>query len=73
MTELKDALGNRVVKTAPLPFQQSLTEQQLFINNSVNWELLREFLKREGKLNKTLLLALIKKARELFRNHYITK
>jgi hypothetical protein len=41
MTELKDPLGNRVVKNSPLPFQQTLTEKQLFTDTSVNWSLLR--------------------------------
>ena len=41
MTELKDPLSNRVIKTAQLPFQQSLTEKQLFGERGVNWETLR--------------------------------
>lgn len=41
MTELKDPIGNRVVKNCPLPFQQSLTEKQLFNDTTVNWSLLR--------------------------------
>jgi hypothetical protein len=42
MTELKDPLNNRVIKSVPIPFQQSLTEDQLIMNdNTVNWNLLK--------------------------------
>ena len=41
MTELKDPLNNRVVKAVQPPFQQSLTEKQLFGEKGVNWEALR--------------------------------
>ena len=41
MTELKDPIGNRVAKNCPLPFQQSLTQQQLFTDSAVNWSVLR--------------------------------
>jgi len=68
MTELKDPIGNRVAKNCPLPFQQSLTEKQLFTDMTVNWLLLKDFLKREGKLTKQLLINLIKKAKQIFCN-----
>lgn len=66
MSELKDPLGNRVVKTVLPPFQQSLSEKQLFNEKGVNWETLRDFLKREGKLAKNLVEILIKKALQIF-------
>lgn len=46
MPELKDPLGNRMVKNCPLPYQKSLTEQELYEGSTVNWSLLKDFLKR---------------------------
>lgn len=66
MAELKDPLGNRVVKNCPVPYQKSLTEENIFTGKTVNWCLLRDFFKREGKLTKPLLLSLVKKAEAIF-------
>ena len=46
MAELKDPLGNRTVKNCPVPYQKSLTEEQVFNNKGANWTLIRDFLKR---------------------------
>jgi hypothetical protein len=44
--ELKDPANNRQVKDVPLPYQKSLTSEQLFIEGKVNYKLLQKFLKR---------------------------
>lgn len=42
MSQLKDPLNNRTVKDCVLPFQQSLTQKQLFNDDSTtNWSLLK--------------------------------
>ena len=46
MSELKDPLANRVVKTCPTPYQLSLTSEQVFKGTGVDWSLLRDFFKR---------------------------
>jgi hypothetical protein len=57
------------VKSVPLPFQRPMTEEQLFPGpNKVDWEFLRDFLKREGKLPKPLLFALIDRAGKVLSN-----
>jgi hypothetical protein len=66
--ELKDPTKNRKVNTVPLPYQRSLTSQQLFQNNTVDYKLLQKFLKREGRLTKVLFVELIKKAKHIFGN-----
>ena len=71
MAELKDPLNNRTVKNCPVPFQKSLTEENIFTGKTVNWPLLRDFLKREGKLTKPLLLNLVKKAQSIFSRTFI--
>lgn len=63
MSELKDPLNNRVVKTSSLPYQTSLTEEQVFKGTGVDWSLIRDFFKREGKLQKDILMSLIDKAK----------
>ena len=66
MSELKDPVNNRVVKNCPVPYQKSLTEEQVFSGKTVNWVLVRDFLKREGKLTKKLLIDLVKRAEAIF-------
>lgn len=66
MSELQDPIKNRVVKNCPMPYQRSLTEEQVFTGKTLNWVLLRDFLKREGKLTKKILIELIKKAETIF-------
>ena len=62
MAELKDPLNNRVVKNSQVPYQKSLTEEEVFKGKGTNWVLIRDFLKREGKLTKKILLDIVKKA-----------
>jgi hypothetical protein len=68
--ELKDPINNRKVNTIPMPFQKSLTHEQLFINNKVDYKTLQKFLKREGKLTKNLFLELLKRAIHIFSTNF---
>jgi hypothetical protein len=54
--ELKDPSKNRKINTTPMPYQRSLSYDQLFPNDSVDYKILLKFYKREGKLNKKLYL-----------------
>lgn len=64
--ELKDPINNRKVNTIPMPYQKSLSHEQLFINNKVDYKTLQKFLKREGKLTKNLYLELLKRSIHIF-------
>lgn len=66
MAELKDPLNNRAVKNCPVPYQSSLSEEETFVGKTVNWVLVRDFLKREGKLNKKILLQIVSMAQAIF-------
>ena len=49
--ELKDPKGDRAVKTVPPPPQRPLSSSQIFVSSKeCNWKLLREHLKRGGKI-----------------------
>jgi hypothetical protein len=65
--ELKDPTKNRKINTIPLPYQRSLSMEQLFPGDSVDYKILLKFLKREGKLHKKLYLELLKRAKQTFR------
>ena len=65
--ELKDPEKNRKINTSPLPYQRSLSHDQLFSNDTVDYKILLKFYKREGKLSKKLYLELIKQAKHVFR------
>lgn len=71
--ELKDPLKNRIVTSIPPPLALSLKHEQLFDKNSVNYNLLRKFYKREGKLSKPLYMELIRKAKSLYCNTFFTQ
>jgi hypothetical protein len=65
--ELKDPVKNRKIATAPLPYQRSLTYEQVFLKGeNVDYKLLLKFYKREGKLQKKIYLELVKRARLVF-------
>lgn len=64
--ELKDPINNRKVNTIPMPFQRSLSHEQIFINGKVDYKTLQKFLKREGKLTKNLYMELLKKGIHIF-------
>ncbi len=44
--ELKDPINNRKVNTIPLPYHKSLTDEQLFVDNKIDFKTLQKFLKR---------------------------
>ncbi len=54
--ELKDPLKNRAITNLPLPYQRSLSFEQLFNADSIDYKILLKFYKREGKLSKKLYL-----------------
>jgi len=60
--ELKDPLKNRPLATA-LPLALSLKYEQLFSQDTVDYQLLKKFYKREGKLSKVLYMELIRRAK----------
>jgi hypothetical protein len=62
MDVLKDPTNSRVVKTLPLPPQKPLSTEQIFKDGSIDWRLLRAYLKKEGKLTKSDFVTLIKMA-----------
>jgi hypothetical protein len=65
--ELKDPAKNRKVNTTPLPYQRSLSQEQLFPADSVDHKILIKFYKREGKLSKKLYMELLRRAKIVFR------
>ena len=65
--ELKDPKNTRQVNTIPLPYQRSLSRDQLFPGGNPDYKLLQRFLKREGKLSKVLFMELIQKSKSIFR------
>lgn len=65
--ELKDPAKNRKINTIPLPFQKSLTSEQLFTGDTIDYKLLQKFLKREGRLSKDLFMELVKRTKHIFR------
>lgn len=71
--ELKDPGKNRKINTTPMPYQRSLSYDQLFPNDSVDYKILLKFYKREGKLNKKLYLELLKKAKHIFSTYTFTQ
>jgi|LakMenEpi03Aug12_release.lakeMendotaPanAssembly.Ray.scaffolds.fasta_scaffold5418641_1 hypothetical protein len=70
--ELKDSVKNRKVSTVPLPYQKSLTYEQIFQEDTIDYKLIQKFLKREGRLSKILYLEIIKKATHIFSNSHFT-
>lgn len=71
--ELKDPAKNRKINTIPLPYQRSLTDEQLFKGDVVDYKLLQKFLKREGKLTKSMFMEIVKKAKHIFRTSMFTQ
>lgn len=63
--ELKDPGNTRQINTIPVPYQKSLTREQLFPAAGVDFKLLQKFLKREGKLQKALFVELVKKTKSI--------
>jgi len=66
MELLKDPTNSRMVKTAPLPPQRPLSTEQIFKDGSIDWRLLRAYLKKEGKVTKQDFVTIIKMASNIF-------
>ena len=71
--ELRDPGNTRQVNTIPMPYQKSLSRDQLFSGAGTDYKLLLKFLKREGKLSKPLFLDLIKKTKSIICIILLTK
>ncbi len=71
METLKDPKGDRFVKTIQSPPIKPITSSLIWSNPSdrkiPNWKLLREHLKREGKLHKTDMMKIIKYSQEILK------
>ena len=52
--ELKDPTKNRKVNNVPVPYQKSLSREQVFTKDGVDWKTLMKFYNREGKLSKSV-------------------
>ena len=58
--DLKDPKGDRVVRTVPPPPQRPLLDSQIFLSNTeCNWKLLRDHLKRGGKIEQKEFVKMI--------------
>ena len=53
------------MSNTPLPYQRSLSFEQLFQGESVDHKILMKFLKREGRLSKKLYEELIKRTKHI--------
>jgi len=49
---LKDPYGTRKIKGLPLPPAKPLQSHQIFEDKKVNWQQLKDFQKKEGKIAK---------------------
>ena len=59
-SDMKDPKGDRVVKSVPPPPQKPLLSSQLFLNNKMcDWKLLRDHLKRGGKIEQAEFIKII--------------
>ena len=60
MEELIDPKSDRVVKSLPAPPQRPLTSSNLFLSsNTIDWKLLRDHLKREGRVGTAELVQML--------------
>jgi hypothetical protein len=69
--ELKDPAKNRKINNVPAPYQKSLSREQVFNKDGVDWKTLMKFYKREGKLSKAVYEELLKKATQVLSKLYI--
>mmetsp|Transcript_13514 Transcript_13514/g.25412 ORF Transcript_13514/g.25412 Transcript_13514/m.25412 type:complete len:490 (-) Transcript_13514:1478-2947(-) len=66
--DLNDPYGDRVVKTLKPPPHRPLEHERLFDDfGKPDWVLLRDWLRREGRISKPDFLEIIAKATEIFR------
>lgn len=68
MEPLLDPLNNRVVKNLPPPPHRPLATNLMFKGDKVNWSLVRDFLKKEGRIAIKDMLKLIDMALHVFGN-----
>lgn len=52
----------RIITTFPMPPRKPLETEQIFTNNSVDWNLIRNFLKKEGMIKSDDFQRIIKMA-----------
>lgn len=72
MQELADPKHDRVVKSMPAPPHRPLTAYGLFLpNNRVDWKLLRDHLKREGRVGTAELIQMLDVASWIVRNNMV--
>jgi serine/threonine-protein phosphatase 2B catalytic subunit len=66
INQLKDPNNTRVVKELPLPPERPLDTAQIFRDNLVDWRLVRQHIKNEGRIAKDDFFTLIIKATAIF-------
>lgn len=72
--ELKDPKGDRAVKTVPPPPQRPLSSSQLFVSSKeCNWRLLRDHLKRGGKIEQQEFIKIIELTCAILSNSHLTQ
>jgi hypothetical protein len=60
MYENIDPKSDRVVKSLPAPPQRPLTSVDLFLSsNKIDWKLLRDHIKREGKVGEIEMMQML--------------
>ena len=73
MELLKDPNNTRMVKTLPLPPQKPLATDQIFKDSTIDWRLLRAYLKKEGKIARSDFITIIKMATNIFSTFHLTQ
>jgi len=69
MQELADPKHDRMVKSMPAPPHRPLTAYGLFLpNNKVDWRLLKDHLKREGRVGTAELIQMLDVASWIVKN-----
>jgi serine/threonine-protein phosphatase 2B catalytic subunit len=66
MDPLTDPLNNRVVKNLPPPPHRPLDSKLMFKGDKVNWSLMRDFLKKEGRVGLKEMMKLLDMAIAVF-------
>ena len=66
---LKDPNHTRVVKALPLPPHKPLPKDEIFKHGRVDWQLIRTFLRKEGRISGRDFEELILMAINIFSNH----
>ena len=66
MEPLKDPLNNRVVKSLPPPPHRPLSSSLIFKGDKINWSLMRDFLKKEGRIDRKDFMKILDMAIHVF-------